>query len=82
MHNREVGVNSRAALVCPTSRSRKPLAVSHSSLLSKLRSFPFLRKDSRLRPIHSVKGLVQEQADGPAVIDPTRAILVQSRVVP
>jgi hypothetical protein len=39
-------------------------------------------KHSRLRPIHSIKSLIQEQAHPPAVIHPRRAILIQGGVVP
>lgn len=36
----------------------------------------------RLRSINGVKSLVQKQADGPAVVDPRGAILVERGVVP
>lgn len=37
---------------------------------------------SRLRAIDGVKGLVEEEADGPGIVDPRRAVLVQGGVVP
>lgn len=40
------------------------------------------RSNSRLRSVNGVKGLVQEQADGPRVVDPGRAIGIQARVIP
>lgn len=35
-----------------------------------------------MRPVNSVKGLIQKQAQGPRVVDPRRAILVERGVVP
>lgn len=35
-----------------------------------------------MRSINGVKGLVQEQADGPRIVDPRRAIGIQARVIP
>lgn len=35
----------------------------------------------RLRPVHRIKSLVKEKADGKGLIDPKRHILIHSRVV-
>lgn len=40
------------------------------------------RNNSRLRPIDSIKSLIQEQADSPAIVHPGRAVLVQHGRVP
>lgn len=37
---------------------------------------------SRLGAVDSIESLVEEEADGPAVVDPRRAVLIESRVVP
>lgn len=37
---------------------------------------------SRLGSVDSIKGLVQKQTDGPAVVNPARAVLVEGWVVP
>lgn len=39
-------------------------------------------RDIRLGAIDGIKGLVNEQAGGPCVVDPRRTILVERRVVP
>lgn len=36
----------------------------------------------RLSAVDGIKGLVQEQANGPAVVDPARTILVEAWIVP
>jgi len=36
----------------------------------------------RLCPVDSIKSLVQEQANGPRIIHPWRAVLVESGIVP
>ena len=40
------------------------------------------RGNVRLRSIHGIKSLVQEQPDSPAVVDPARAVLVECWSVP
>lgn len=39
-------------------------------------------KNSRLRPINSIKSLIQKQPHGPRRIHPRRTILIQRRVIP
>lgn len=41
-----------------------------------------LWKHLRLSAIDRIKGLIEKETDGPAVVDPRRAVLVQRRVVP
>lgn len=41
----------------------------------------FARIVLRLCAIYGVKGLVEEEADGPACVDPARTFLVEGRVV-
>lgn len=66
-----------STLLRPSSTNRS--AGSKPAQLSSWRkAFP----DLRLRTIHRIEGLVQEQADRPARIYPRWAVAVQRRIVP
>ncbi len=39
-------------------------------------------RPARLGPVHGIEGLVEEESNRPAEVDPGRAVGVQSRVIP
>ncbi len=53
-----------------------------TAVVEQLAQGPALASAARLCPIDRVKGLVQEQAGGPAVVDPRRAVAVEAGRVP
>lgn len=60
----------------------KHTSVSSMLAQQQLKSLFHRSVHSRLGAIHGIKGLVQEQSNGPAVVDPAGTVLVEAWIVP